>query len=309
MRVCFQVSFVHPIFPPYSSLVLGPASPDLSVFRVVALLVLICFFLRFSQEYGGGSEGSRTTELGLRGRILDQAQRFLLTLVVHDPSRRAKCAEEALRHGLSLGSERRQWLFDYLTASASASAESVSATIASGRGNRAGGGERAEEEEDEVLGEELASDSASSSPAAGGWGDPSPEALEAGGNMLFEEVRAAAPGGYFGLRGNAAGAARNGGDGNGAGGDGEETLDWAFEKAEADRVAKGTNTDLVLLEVVMVMLKEQVNMFRQILEVGFLSNSFEYIYIFTFFVRCRLVLFDEESSGSALRVNPSRRSC
>lgn len=204
------------------------------------------------QEYGGGSEQSKATELALRGRILDQAQCFLLALVVHDPSRRAKCAEQVLRHDLSLGGERRRWLFDALTSSAP-----VSETTAA---------------EEEVQGEELASASTdppsdgavacASSPATAGWVGLSPEALQAGGDMLFEEVRAAAPGGYFGLRGMAAGMTGNSKSGNGNGngaGEGEGTLDWVFEKAEADRIAKGTNTDLVLLEVIMVMLKEQVS--------------------------------------------------
>lgn len=214
------------------------------------------------QEYGGGSEESKATELALRGRILDQAQRFLLALVVHDPSRRATCAEEASRHGLSLGGERRQWLFNALTASASVS--TTTAPTADGIADRAGEGA-----EEEALGGALAPASASAhapsddavlavlSSAADGWSGPSAEALAAGGDVLFEEVRAAAPGGYFGLRGVAEGMAESGVSWNGEGEE-EETLDWAFEKAEADRVARGTNTDLVLLEVVMVMLKEQV---------------------------------------------------
>ncbi|CBJ33512.1 DNA primase [Ectocarpus siliculosus] len=206
------------------------------------------------QEYGGGSEESKATELALRGRILDQAQRFLLALVVHDPSRRAKCLEEVSRHGLYLGGERRQWLFNALTASVSPDPALPSAAGAGG-----GGGD----------GQDGAG---RDSPPA--WGGPTPEALEAGGDVLFAEVRAAAPGGYFALRGKAAG---KGGGGVGADDEGEkeDTLDWVFERAEAERVAKGANTDLVLLEVVMVMLKEQAaaKMHSLSLELADTSNA------------------------------------
>lgn len=67
--------------------------------------------------------------------------------------------------------------------------------------------------------------------------------------MLFAEIRAAAPAGYFDVQGR---FGSRGGKGE------EETLDWVFDDKEAERVAAGKNTDLVLLEVVMVMLKEQV---------------------------------------------------
>ena len=210
------------------------------------------------QEYGGGGEGSKATELALRGRILDQAQRFLLALVVHDPSRRAKCAEEVSRHGLSLGGERRQWLFDALTASVSVAgdihASGTGGVAFAGDGGPAVAAGLAGSGEQQQL---------ENGPVATGWGGPSAEALEVGGDVLLAEVRAAAPTGYFALWEKAAGA---GGRAQGAGeakgeeddDDEERTLDWVFEKTEADRVARGTNTDLVLLEVVMVMLKEQV---------------------------------------------------
>ena len=261
------------------------------------------------QEYGGGSEESRATELALRGRILDQAQRFLLALVVHDPSRRAKCAEEVSRHGLSLGGERRQWLFDFLTAPAAAApqdgpaagtptaaaapaAAASAAAAAAARGGGAGDlsgasvpspppdvavathngaaaaaggasneamiptidpapGSDGEMRRPGVAGsgqhEQQQQQQQGKGPVAAGLVGPSKEALEAGGDTLFAEVRAAAPGGYFALQGA------------GGGEEAEDPLDWVFDKKEAERVARGTNTDLVLLEVVMVMLKEQVS--------------------------------------------------
>ncbi|CAM9896941.1 unnamed protein product, partial [Ectocarpus fasciculatus] len=226
------------------------------------------------QEYGGGSEESKATELALRGRILDQAQRFLLALVVHDPSRRAKCLEEVSRHGLYLGGERRQWLFNALTVSVSPDPALPSATAglpsaaaapapapAAGSPATAAGGEG--DGQDGV---------GCDSPPA--WGGPTAEALEAGGDMLFAEVRAAAPGGYFALRGKAAGKG-GGGVGASEGEKREDTLDWVFERAEAERVAKGDNTDLVLLEVVMVMLKEQAaaKMHSLSLELADTSNA------------------------------------
>lgn len=206
------------------------------------------------QEYGGGSEESKATELALRGRILDQAQRFLLALVVHDPSRRAKCLEEVSRHGLYLGGERRQWLFNALTASVSPDPALPSAAGAGGGGSPAAAAAGGEDGQDGAECDSL--------PA---WGGPTAEALEAGGDVLFAEVRAAAPGGYFALRGKAAG--KSGGGVKAHKKEEEEeredTLDWVFERSEAERVAKGANTDLVLLEVVMVMLKEQVRQARR----------------------------------------------
>lgn len=202
----------------------------------------------------------------MRNRILDQAQRFLLTLAVHDSFRRARCAEEVSRHGLSLGSDRRRWLFDAATAAATISPSTP------GQGNprsRGGGGD-----DDGVDANETTSDRF---PAVDGeeeevlslpreeagqerWSGPSSEALEAGGDVLFAEIRAAAPSGYFGLRGKA--GQRAGGSPAGEGEEREEleeTLDWVFDRKEAGRVAAGKNMDLVLLEVVMTMLKEQVN--------------------------------------------------
>ncbi len=249
------------------------------------------------QEYGAGSEESKATELALRGRILDQAQRFLLALVVHDPSRRAKCAQEVSRHGLSLGGERRQWLFDFLTAqpaptaagegegaaeaaregvdgfpgasSSSPSPPAGAVAKRNGAGAGAGAGAAGVSNEAAMAAVDLASvsdgDGQGAGPAAASnqqeegavatavAAGPSTGALEeeAGGDTLLAEVRAAAPSGYFALRG----AGGGGGEGEGA----EDALDWVFDKKEADRVARGTNTDLVLLEVVMVMLKEQVS--------------------------------------------------
>lgn len=187
--------------------------------------------------------------------------------MVHDPSRRAKCAEEVSRHGLSLGGERRQWLFDFLTASPSVgdgggapSVVPAAGAVGMGEGGAATapGGATTPAAEDLPSAQSSASSSSpmpppSSSPEPNAR--PSPEALEAGGDLLFAEVRAAAPPGYFALRGKAAG--REIAPAPGAGEE-EATLDWVFQKAEADRVAGGTNTDLVLLEVVMVMLREQV---------------------------------------------------
>ncbi|CAM9170725.1 unnamed protein product [Ascophyllum nodosum] len=75
---------------------------------------------RFEDPVTGESRSS--SEQALRQRILDQAQRYLLALAVHDPSRRDKCGQEASRHGLSLGNERRQWLFEAVTRSHSTAA-------------------------------------------------------------------------------------------------------------------------------------------------------------------------------------------
>ena len=178
---------------------------------------------RFEDPVTGESRSS--SEQALRQRILDQAQRYLLALAVHDPSRRDKCGQEASRHGLSLGNERRQWLFEAVTRSHS--------TAASEPTNEEKGTGNSREKRD------------GASEASRG---PSDEALEAGGGALLAEIRAAAPRGYFEApRGLA------------AGGKGDETLDWVFDSKEAERVAAGKNTDLVLLEVVMVILKEQVS--------------------------------------------------
>lgn len=219
----------------------------------------------------GGGEG-QTMDPALRSRILEQAQRFLLALVVHDPSRRASCAEEAKRRGLYLGSERRQWLFDAVTSAATAAATGAGTGTGTELGTGLGPGPGT------GTGTSTAGPSAAApaikgettAAATGGataegkqtegeeksdepWTGPSAEALEAGGEMLFAEIRAAAPPGYFGLKGRA----RPHGDRDGRG-EGEGTLDWVFERKEAVRVAKGGNVDLVLLEVVMVMLKEKV---------------------------------------------------
>eukprot|EP00903_Cladosiphon_okamuranus_P011616 g10926.t1 len=225
------------------------------------------------QEYGGGSEGSKATELVLRGRILDQAQRFLLALVVHDPSRRAKCAEEVSRHGLTLGGERRQWLFDAFTVSVATAAAPTAEAVAASAGE--GGDVKATTDaspssEPAGSGQQYLEEG----PVGAGWGGPSAEALEVGGEVLFAEVRAAAPAGYFSLGGKAGGmGVRAAGAGAGEGEEEEGTLDWVFEKTEADRVAKGTKTDLVLLEVVMVMLKEQAAARMHALSLGLAETS------------------------------------
>lgn len=275
------------------------------------------------------------SELALRGRILDQAQRFLLTLALHDPSRRAKCAEEARRHGLSLGNERRQWLFRAVTGVSGVSmklertpqksteqavaAEAAAAVSTLGGGGPIPGtivtpagvivtsnsnisGNPALRLNGSAAGNNLnpaiitSSSSSSGSDGVsiarennlldgGGEGEEKVEAeeergerhscscltakaLEAGGDVLFAEVRTAAPAGYFKLRGEAGNAISRCISAGKGGGEGayedeeeeevEETLDWAFDAKEVARVARGTNTDLVLLEVVMVMLKEQV---------------------------------------------------
>lgn len=219
----------------------------------------------------GGGEGD-TMDPALRSRILDQAQRFLLALVVHDPSRRASCAEEAKRRGLYLGSERRQWLFDAVTSAAAAAVATGAGTgLGTDLGTELGAGAgtgmstAGPSAATAVAGEEATAAATGGATAKGGggeggeeesdrpWTGPSAEALEAGGEMLFAEIRAAAPPGYFGLRGRA----RPSGGEEGRG-EGEGTLDWVFERKEAVRVAKGGNVDLVLLEVVMVMLREKV---------------------------------------------------
>ena len=240
----------------------------------------------------GGCEGGEAMDPALRSRILGQAQRFLLALVVHDPSRRGTCAEEVTRRGLYLGSEKRQWLFDAVTSAAAAAAASASASRAiatetgtatdagSGRGTATaetgepGAGRVATEvTEKAVAAAELAAEATAAAAAASvagsseagereengdPWTGPSAEALEAGGSALFAEIRAAAPPGYFGLRGRARPGGQAVGDDIDGRGGGEETLDWVFERKEAERVAKGENVDLVLLEVVMVMLREKV---------------------------------------------------
>lgn len=221
----------------------------------------------------------------LRGRILDQAQRYLLTLAVHDPSRRAKCAEEVARHGLDLGSERRRWLFDTITRGSSRSSSGASGNIGPldtddtirenvyiGNGTKViagdcssslmrGAGQSTGSQigrDNAVLNEDVALVSRAErgklsldkSSAGTMWWTPSLEALNARGETLLDELRGAAPPGYFGRRVRAGPAAR-------ATSAGEQTLDWVFDRREAERV-KGENVDLVLLEVVMVMLKEQV---------------------------------------------------
>lgn len=188
---------------------------------------------------------------------------------MHDSSRRARCAEEVSRHGLSLGSDRRRWLFDAVTAAATISPSSPGQGNPRSHGGGGGGddddgvdanettGDRfpaVDVEEEEVLSlprEEAVQER---------WNGPSSEALEAGGDVLFAEIRAAAPSRYFGLRGKA--GQRAGGSAAGEGEEKEkleETLDWVFDRKEAGRVAAGKNMDLVLLEVVMTMLKEQVS--------------------------------------------------
>lgn len=219
-------------------------------------------------------------------------------LVVHDPSRRAKCAADVAKHGLFLGSERRQWLFDAITASVTPSGpqapsfsggdtvsaedgppripdetvdmldESVAAatgSVVSGHNSVGINGDSrspGEEAVSEAPAMSAAVPTTQKSDSGGADGEgampwrPSAEALEAGGLMLFEEVKAAAPSGYFSRRVRAGSDGRSG-MGAAATGD-EETLDWVFDRRAAERVAKGKNTDLVQLEVVMVLLKEQV---------------------------------------------------
>lgn len=297
------------------------------------------------------SAAEAASELLLRGRILDQAQRFLLTLAVHDPSRRAKCAEEASKHGLALGNERRQWLFDAVTASATTTGatsgalgsdivDSVSrVTLEGGSANNGINSRNSDDldddgdfnqdhrdvdgnvrdihsrkqtgasvvslaDPDDALRPSLSSPKGSSSspslrssaaaPAAEiptiftkaeqglivdetaveqvvegspnldrdrypqKW-RPSSAALMAGGERLFEEVWEAAPVGYFQrAHGRVDGMSVGKGE-EGKEKEEEETLDWVFDIKEAARVLEGKNTDLVLLEVVMVMLKEQVS--------------------------------------------------
>lgn len=242
------------------------------------------------------------------------------------------------RHGLSLGGERRQWLFDFLTTPPASTAPHGGAAAAASTAAAAGAG-AAEAATVGVDGFPAASGYSSPPPAGAaspslathngaaaaaevsneaamatvdlasvgdshGQGTgvagpgqphhqqlekgpvataipagPSKKALEAGGDALLAEVRAAAPSGYFALRGV--------GGGVGEGERAEDALDWVFEKKEADRVARGTNTDLVLLEVVMVMLKEQVSAIlctttQSSCVTGVRCSSWSFVYISSF---------------------------
>lgn len=185
---------------------------------------------------------------------------------MHDSSRRAKCAAEVARHDLSLGSERRQWLFDAVATGATATTP-ISASAESGLPIKEDHGD-----EPKLAGLATELESGSDAPRAGTRKGLSEEALIAGGDALFADIRSIAPSGYFALRGKAGkgtvigeGGIDEGLQGESerglvGGGVEEEKLDWVFRAEETKRVQKGTNTDLVLLEVVMVMLKEQVTL-------------------------------------------------
>lgn len=231
-----------------------------------------------------GSGGTMQQDL-LRERILDQAQRFLLSLAVHDPARRAKCAEAVLKHGLRLGNGRQQWLFNAVTSGSSiGDRDSPALPDVQNIGSGIRNGETPDLDEALVQPEGIAGgnkvgpvtlveDGVAGGPVSQPqqpiW-TPSLEALSVGGDKLYKEARAAAPPGYFrrgaNMRLGSASPAVGQSTLTGSaqyevaddGQEDEDTLDWVFDQKERERVAGGKNPDLVLLEVVMVIIKEQV---------------------------------------------------